>query len=115
MGMFSRLPNSNDPPRAKSNWGSQSEIYDDFAALLNGDAVRCVNCKCAVITKHQRPAKQGILCPDCFESQKALDDAKTWFSTLTDEQRKDFIDQLTEDYCKHCYRPDPSCKCWNDE
>lgn len=124
MGLFSRLPNSNDPPKAKSNWGAENpDLYDDFAALLNGDACRCATCRCVVIKKHQRPTKNGNLCPDCaeksdwFETEnaKVLAATKEWFDALTPEQRKDFIDEVTGGFCKHCYGPNPNCQCWNDE
>lgn len=69
MGHLSRLPNSNDPPVPTTKWGSQSEIYDDFAALLNGDALRCVKCRCVVITKHQTKVPGGISCPDCKDKK----------------------------------------------
>jgi len=65
MGFGSRLPTPNEPPRRSTNpWGSQNPDYDDFAALLNGDAVRCAVCRCVVMKEHQRVKDGFIVCPE---------------------------------------------------
>jgi hypothetical protein len=65
MGYLSRQPNSNEPPRrteGKSQWLEETDISDEFALLLSGDAKRCVVCRLAVRKKHLDAKGQ---CPDC--------------------------------------------------
>jgi len=61
MGYLSRLPTSNDPPRETWDYGPQ-EPLDDVAALLNGLAHRCKDCKRVTMKKHL--TNTGY-CPEC--------------------------------------------------
>jgi len=65
MGWGSRLPNSNDPPRSRSNpWGSKSEVFDDTAVLLSEAGARCCACQRVVLNQHLW-LKDGLrYCPD---------------------------------------------------
>lgn len=40
---------------------------------------------------------------------------KAAFDTLTQEERKNFINLLLDGCCKHCLRLDERCRCWDDE
>ena len=37
--------------------------------------------------------------------------AKEMFASLNDAQRA----EVAGEYCNHCWRPDPTCRCWDDE
>jgi hypothetical protein len=62
MGSLSRLPNSNDPPRAAWRYGPVERL-DDFAALVNDIAERCVFCRRVTMNRH---LANGA-CPECYE------------------------------------------------
>ena len=64
MGMYSRLPTPNEPQRETTKWGSNDPDYDDFAALLGGDAKRCAVCGRVVMQRYQRLKDGKIVCPD---------------------------------------------------
>lgn len=68
MGFLSRLPNSNDPPRQEWNYGPQ-EPLDDFAAMLNGLAKRCKDCKRVTMNKHLSVMGH---CPECYNPTAGL-------------------------------------------
>lgn len=68
MGFLSRQPNSNDPPRDSWKYGPQ-EPLDDFAAMLNGLAKRCHDCKRVTMKKYL--GTMG-LCPTCTNPTAGL-------------------------------------------
>lgn len=61
MGHLSRQPNSNEPEKAHWQYGPQ-EPHDDWSAMLNGLARRCMDCKKVTLNKHL--SVMG-LCPEC--------------------------------------------------
>jgi len=89
MGLASRKPNSNDPPKKSSNpWGSQNPMYDNIAVLINGDGKRCCVCKRVVINIHLK-YKEGLpYCPDHFsEGEK---------NRLPTKEEQDFFQMATD-------------------
>ncbi len=65
MGFGTRQPTSNDLPNNSNNpWGSQNDLLDDVAVLLNDLGKRCSICKRVVLNLHLK-TKDGInYCPD---------------------------------------------------
>lgn len=65
MGLFSRLPTSNNSLKgdeAGNRWLETNEIMDEVALLLAGLAKRCVQCRRATSNKYL-DSKQ--ICPSC--------------------------------------------------
>ncbi len=48
---------------------------------------------------------------------RVLSEARAVLSRMTDQERVDFFDAITEDYCTECGQAetDQRCQCWNDE
>ena len=69
MGWGSRLPSSNDPPRAGQNpWGA-TEMLDDTAILLNELGRRCQG-GCHRVIRNEFlivVSDHGACCPDCAQ------------------------------------------------
>lgn len=61
MGYMSRQPNSNNPEGSSWNYGPQ-DPHDDFSALLNDLARRCVGCKRVAMKRYLNMVG---MCPDC--------------------------------------------------
>lgn len=52
------------------------------------------------------------------EFHSAVAEARGVLTNLTDREREQFFDALSEGYCMNCYRkvePNDICYCWNDE
>ena len=63
MGYLSRQPNSNDKPKYSNNpWIQETELMDETALLISGEAERCRECKRACRVKNLTAG----LCPDCY-------------------------------------------------
>ena len=65
MGFLCRKPTSNNSPKlreGKSPYLGETELLDEVALLLSGDARRCNKCKLAVRIKY---LDQNDNCPDC--------------------------------------------------
>ena len=66
MGYLTRKPTSNEPSSDTSNpWGSESDVYDDTAVLLNQDGKRCCNCKRVILNRYITYKGDKPYCPDC--------------------------------------------------
>jgi hypothetical protein len=63
MGYMSRKPNSNDPPSPEraGRWLDTSDVMDEFALMISGNAKRCRGCKRATSLKYLVDGQ----CPDC--------------------------------------------------
>ena len=65
MGFMTRTPDSNDPPfQEKNPWGSQNDLLDDTAVLLNNLGRRCCICKRVVLKAHLTCETGRYYCPD---------------------------------------------------
>lgn len=49
-----------------------------------------------------------------MDEQNVIEAARLLLESMTDDERLEFMDAITEGYCMVCGGPAP-CNCWNDE